>query len=146
MSADQIITVIGLIGIGGLLKSAIDYTIDIRKSKQGARHTFKETRYKAVILLCFACINYEKEKIRLIINRPDIDSTATLKNELHAEWINMAHYASDSVVNQMKKFLEPLDTDSFNNLILFMRKDLYGMIWNIKEESMNEKVAFVAHI
>jgi hypothetical protein len=60
MSADEIIKAIGLIGLGGLLKSIIDYMIASKKAIKEARHTFKESRYKT---------NYEKEKSNLVINR-----------------------------------------------------------------------------
>jgi hypothetical protein len=69
MSADEIIKAIGLIGLGGLLKSIIDYMIASKKAIKEARHTFKESRYKTIILLCFATANYEKEKSTLVINR-----------------------------------------------------------------------------
>jgi len=44
MTAEQILSAIGLIGIGGLLKSLFDFIIESRKSKQTAKNTLKEAR------------------------------------------------------------------------------------------------------
>ena len=52
MSTDQILTAIGFIGLGGLLKSLFDFLISSKKIKQDAKHNLKETRYKAIILMC----------------------------------------------------------------------------------------------
>ncbi|MCW3106311.1 MAG: hypothetical protein JWQ09_817 [Segetibacter sp.] len=127
MVADQIIPALGLIGLGGLIKTTVDYFIGQRKVKADARHLFKEKRYKAILLLGFAYVNYETEKITLIINRPDITTHNELRNELEAEYINMLLYASDTVVIKMKVFLRELTKSAFDELILSMRKDLYGI-------------------
>jgi hypothetical protein len=79
MMTEQILTGIGLIGFGGLLKSGFDFLISTRKAKQDAKQNTKETRYKAIILMCYALVNYEREKTTLVINRPDINSIERLK-------------------------------------------------------------------
>ncbi|RXM52974.1 hypothetical protein BOQ64_00745 [Chryseobacterium sp. CH25] len=40
--------------------------------------------------MCYALVNYDKEKPTLIINCPDIYSTDRLKNEISVEFINMS--------------------------------------------------------
>ena len=100
------------------------------------KHEFKETRYKAIILLCYAYVNFEKEGTKIIIQRPDIDSRDRLYNELNTEWINMTLYASDKVLLSMKKFLESKEQTDFNKLILAMRKDLYGIKTDLKIEHL----------
>lgn len=137
MTASEIISLIGLIGIGGLLKSLFDLFIGRRKIKSEKKQEFKETRYKAIILLCHAYVNYESEEMALIIQRPDIKSREVLFNELRAEWINMVLYASDKVILAMKKFLESSDQITFNEMVLAMRKDLYGIRTKLKMENLN---------
>lgn len=127
MTADQVLSAIGLVGFGGLLKSLFDFLIASRKAKQDSKHTLKETRYKAIILFCYALVYYDKEKTTLIINRPDISSIERLRNEVHAEFINMALYGSDDVILKMQMFLRKTDNQTLNNLALAMRKDLYGI-------------------
>jgi hypothetical protein len=132
MNLDQILSTLGLIGLGGLLKSIIDFVMASRKARLDSKHAFKEVRYKTIILLCFALVNYDKEKTTLVINRPDINSMERLKNELHAEFINMLLFASDDVILSVKQFLQNPSRDSLNNVALSMRKDLYGIRTSLK--------------
>ncbi|MGS2763767.1 hypothetical protein [Sinomicrobium sp. M5D2P9] len=137
MTTQDIISAIGLIGIGGLIKGLFDFFIAERKRKSETKHQFKEIRYKAIILLCYAYVNFDEEGTNLIVQRPDINSRERLFNELNAEWINMTLYASDKVLLAMKKFLESLNPPEFNELILTMRKDLYGIKTSIKMDNLN---------
>jgi len=132
MRIDQILTAVGLIGLGGLLKSIVDFFIASRRARQDAKHAFKEVRYKTIILLCFALVHYDKEKTTLVINRPDINSMERLTNELNAEFINMLLFASDNVIQNVRAFLQNPDRESLNSLALAMRKDLYGIKTKLK--------------
>ena len=132
MTTEQIFTALGLVGFGGLLKSIFDFFIASRKAKQEAKHTLKETRYKTIILLCYALVYYDREKTTLIINRPDINSIDRLRNEVHVEFINMSLFGSDKVILEMKQFLLKQNSQTLNNLALAMRKDLYGIKTNLK--------------
>ena len=132
MTTEQILTAIGLVGFGGLLKSLFDFLIASRKAKHDSKHALKETRYKAIILLCYALVNYDKEKTMLLINRPDINSIDRLRNEIHAEFINMSLFGSDNVILEMKQFLLKQNSQTLNDLALAMRKDLYGIKTSLK--------------
>ncbi|MCH7411272.1 hypothetical protein MM239_17890 [Belliella sp. DSM 111904] len=132
MTIDQIFTAIGLVGFGGLLKSLFDFLIASRKAKQESKHALKEVRYKAIILLCYALVYYDREKTTFIINRPDINSVERLRNEVHVEFINMSLFASDKVILEIKQFLGKQDSQTLNNLALAMRKDLYGIRTSLK--------------
>ncbi len=82
MTTQEIISAIGLIGLGGLLKGVLDFFIADRKRKSETKHQFKEIRYKSIILLCYAYINFNKEVTTLVVHRPDINSRERLFNEL----------------------------------------------------------------
>ena len=75
--------------------------------------------------------------MHLIIQRPDIKSREALYNELKAEWTNMVLYASDKVILSMKRFLESSGKTTFNEMVLAMRKDLYGIRTRLKMENLN---------
>lgn len=134
MTSEQIISAIGLVGIGGLLKTGFDFLIANKKLKSESKQDFKEKRYKAIILMCYALVYYEKEGTTLTINRPDINSIDRLKNELSAEFINMSLYASDDVIREMRKFIDQQNEIALNNIAMSMRKDLYGIRTKLKSD------------
>jgi hypothetical protein len=134
MTTDQVLTVIGFIGIGGLLKSLIDYAVELFKTKADSKHTLKETRYKAIILLCYTYAHYDNDGRNLIDHRPKLTTLEKLYDELKVEWSNMALYGSDSVILKMKDFLEKKNEASYTDLIIVMRKDLYGIKTKLKSE------------
>jgi hypothetical protein len=117
--------------VGIALKTILDFFTAARTSQQALKITFKETRYKVIILLCYAMVYYDRESSLLVINRPDLPSKTRLLNELQAEFINMSLFASDKVILSMKVFLENLDEASLNKLAISMRKDLYGIKTNL---------------
>ena len=128
MNTKEIIETIGFIGIGGLLKSAFDYFyVEKKKTKDQSRHELKEIRYKAVIILCYTLLNYEENKEKLSNHRPDIKSKEELNKEIELEWLNMALYASDSVISATKEFLLLSNQENLTNMILTMRKSLYDI-------------------
>lgn len=140
MTEEHILTVIGLVGFGGLLKSGFDFLIASRKAKQDSKHSLKETRYKTIILLCYALVYYDREKTTLVINRPDINSIDRLRNEVHAEFINMSLFGSDNVILEMKQFILQQNSQTLNNLAIAMRKDLYGIKTNLKGNHFDIKL------
>lgn len=135
MTIEHILSALGLIGIGSVISAVVSYFIGGKKKKSDAKQELKETRYKAVLLLCYAFVNFEKEKTTLVINRPNINSKELLLNELNAEWVNMSLYASDSVIARMKALLEEQTIVAFNMLIIEMRKDLYSVKTKLTADS-----------
>ena len=127
MTIEHILSALGLIGIGSIISAIVSYFIGGKKKKSDAKQELKEERYKAVLLLCYAFVYYEREHTTLIINRPNINSKDLLLNELTAEWVNMSLYASDNVILRMKSLIEEQTVVAYNTLIVEMRKDLYSV-------------------
>ncbi|MPT34928.1 MAG: hypothetical protein E2604_07525 [Flavobacterium sp.] len=127
ITVDQIISTIGLVGFGGILKALFDYLVAARKAKEDAKQVLKETRYKAILLICYALVYYDREETTLVINRPDVNSKERLENELNAEFINMSLFGSDKVLTEMKKFILQKDSKAINDLAIAMRNDLFGI-------------------
>lgn len=136
MIIKDIVSVIGLIGIGGLLKSAFDFFIGNQNRKSQSKHEFKQLRYKTIILLCFTFLYYDREKPTLLIHRPDLKSKDDLHNEIFAEWNNMMLYASDKVISALREYLKNSNQEYYNRLIISMRKDLYGIRTKVKSEDL----------
>lgn len=136
MATSEIIEALGLIGIGGIIVKFLDFFVERKKRKFHTKHEFKETRYKAIILLCYSYLNFENEGAKIIKIRPDISTEELLNQELNVEFMNMTLYASDKVIISMKKFIESKNRPHFNNLILTMRRDLYGIKSKLKVEDL----------
>jgi hypothetical protein len=136
MGVTEIISALGLIGLGGLIKSIFDYFIENKKRKSETKHDIKQTRYQAIILLCYSLIYFEKEKNKLSKFRPDINTKEELYNEIAAEWMNMTLYASDDVIISLKLFLQNPKQNTFNIFTLNMRKDLYGIRTKLKSDDL----------
>ena len=135
MTTDQIIDAVTLIGLGSIFTAIFNYFAAKRKAKHDARQSYKETRYKAIIMLSYHCVYYDHDRQLLIDKRPDINNLERLKNELHAEFINMALFASDKVILRMKEFIKKATPNTLNNLAVAMRKDLYGIRTGLKGDS-----------
>ena len=137
MSTTQIIiSALGLLGLGGLLKSILDFFVEDRKRKSESKHVLKEERYKAIILLCYALINYDKEKENLKIRRHNIKTKDDLFEEVYLEWVNMPLYASDSIIKTTKMFLENYNQQTFSKAVIAMRKDLYNIRTHLSESDL----------
>lgn len=127
MTVTEIISIVNLVGIATILPIAFGLFFEKRKIKFEARQELAEKRYKAIILLAHCFINYEKEYLKMLKHRPDIKSKDELFNELNIEWINMALYSSDKSFQTMKMFITMPDYKTFNELVLAMRRELYGI-------------------
>ncbi|MCW3160049.1 hypothetical protein [Chryseobacterium oryctis] len=130
---DQIFAILGLIGFGSILKSAFDFFIANKKLKEDSKNNLKETRYKAIIILCHSLVFYEENKSTLTNHRPELNSIENLKNEIYTEFINMSLFASDNVLIEMKKFIQLPNIKNLNNLLIVIRKDLYGIKTKISD-------------
>lgn len=127
MTTTEIISVINLVGIAAVLPIVLGLLVEKRKKKFESRQELTEVRYKAIILLAHCLINYEKQHLKMIIHRPNIKSKEELHDELKTEWINMALYGSDITFLSMKRLIEDPNDKTFNELVLQMRKELYGI-------------------
>lgn len=132
---DTTFTVLTILGIGTLLNSVWIYILNKRKIKSESNQQFKDVRYKAIIILAYSLVYFDKSK-PLQTHRPEINSKNDIFDELFIEWRNMMLYAGDSVILSMKQFLENSNSDTLNKLILSMRKDLYGINTKISKKDL----------
>lgn len=57
----------------------------------------------------------------------DFASVGELSDEIEAERNNMILFATDEVINSLKRFLQNPTNQTFNETALQMRKDLYNL-------------------
>ena len=82
---ESLIKIVGLLGIGGLISSYLTILWQRKNSEEKAKQEYKETRYKCIVLLMRALIEFEKYKKMLIKHGYDISRKEELINLLQDE-------------------------------------------------------------
>jgi len=139
LTLENIVSVLALLGIGGIFGNYFRILWERKNSALLQKQEFKEVRYKCIILLLLAYIDFEKNKLHLHRHgRDDINNIQDLKDELLTEWNNMILFASEDVLSGMKQFLEKPSYEQFMNIAIDMRKDLWG--WNISIDNIKRLI------
>lgn len=122
----NLISVLGALSVGALLTSTFQFWADRNKLNRQKREEFKETRYKAIIILMDASLDFNQSAKNLSVHR-NFASKEELQNELLTEWRNMLLYANDHVIKSMKAFVKEPNEQNFYKTGIAMRRDLYGI-------------------
>lgn len=118
-----IISVLTLIGVGGLIGGYITYLLDKKKEREFKVLEQKEKRYKSCLLYMDAF--FEPKNIKYLSSRqPDIDSAQDIIEYLKMEYHEMMLYAAKDVILSVKRFIQDPVYDSFLQTVLTMRQDL----------------------
>ena len=117
---------LSLLVLGGIIGAFFNVLWERNKTISLQKQEYKETRYKAVILLMYSFLEYKDSSDFLIIHRPDLNSKEKLFLELKTEWNNMILYASDEVLLKSHVFLNNPSHENYKKLAIEMRKDLWG--------------------
>ena len=127
MNFENIISILGLLGIGGILGNYFRILWERKNTTQLQKQEFKETRYKCIILLLLSYLDFDKNKPMLQQHgREYIKTKDDLKDELVTEWNNMILFSSEEVLLKMHEFIHKPSQDCFKKVALAMRKDLWG--------------------
>ncbi|MDD5182371.1 MAG: hypothetical protein PHC66_04360 [Candidatus Nanoarchaeia archaeon] len=127
MSLEFILSVLGVIGTGGIIATLFTYILEKKKIVQLKENELKERRYLCILLLMYAYVNPNELKT-LKRFRPEIQNKDDLKRELQTEWVNSWVFAGDNTIKAFKIFLESPTENNFAGTVLSMRKEL----WNKK--------------
>ena len=118
-----IISVLTLLGLGGVLGGYIGYLLDKKKEREFKVLEQKERRYKSCLLYMDAF--FEPKNIKYLSSRqPDIDNANDVMQYLKMEYHEMMLYASKEVIVSVREFIQNPTSDRFLKTILVMRKDL----------------------
>ena len=127
MNIENVSTILGLLGLGGLLGTYFRILLERKNTAQLQKQEYKEVRYKCIMILAMSLLDFERNKYLLHQNnREYIKTPKDLVAELKIEWNNMILFASDEVLSTMHEFIENPSQDSFRIFALAMRKDLWG--------------------
>ena len=69
---DNLIKIVGLLAVGGLVSSYLTILWQRRNTEEKAKQEYKKTRYKCIVLLMKALVEFEKYQKRLIKHLYDI--------------------------------------------------------------------------
>jgi hypothetical protein len=127
MNFQDVITIVGLLGIGAITPKVFEYFSDRQKIKDQSKHDYKQVRYKALILLMYGYLDFEKRNEYLVKYNRNFQNKEALLEELTTEWTNMTLYSSDEVIKAMKKYIQSPNMDTYIVTTLAMRKDLYNI-------------------
>ena len=121
-----ILTVLTLLGVGGIVGGYITYLLDKKKEREFKVLEQKERRYKSCLLYMDAF--FEPKNIKYLSSRqPDIDNSQDVIKYLKMEYHEMMLYASKEVILSVKAFIENPTHENFLRTILTMRQDLSRM-------------------
>jgi len=117
------LSVLALLGVGGIIGGYITYLLDKKKEREFRVLEQKERRYKSCLLYMNAY--FEPENIKYLSSRqPDINSARDVIEYLKMEYHEMILYASSGVLMSVKSFIERPQRENFLKAILAMRQDL----------------------
>jgi hypothetical protein len=131
-----VISTIISFGLGTVLGTYLKIRWERTNSAQLQKQEFKTTRYKAIILLMYSLLDFDKNKGKLEKHGRDFVVVDDLVDELRTEWNNMLLYASDDVLRTVQDFISKPERDSFRRGALAMRKDLWGGKVSLKLEEI----------
>lgn len=127
MTFENIISILALLGIGGICGHYFRILWERKNSALLQKQEFKEVRYKCMVMLMLSCLDFERNKSMLHQSgRQYIKSLTDLKEELKLEWNNMILFASDEVLTTLHLFIQNPSQNSYRNVAIAMRKDLWG--------------------
>jgi hypothetical protein len=127
MTIENIVAVLGLLGIGGLISGYFTLLWQRRSTALAKMQEYKETRYKCIILLMRAYLDFNRYRGELQKYGYSIKSISDLTALLRDEHISAFLYASDDFIRSLGDFIRTPSEMSLVKAALSMRKDLWGV-------------------
>ena len=139
MVYEEIVAILGIVGIGGIVATSLTYVYEKRKQTKFREQELKETRYKIIIAKMGVLLDpkYIENIIFQTKKEEETINSEWVKNELEAEWFNSWLFASDEVVNNLKEFIHDPNQINYGRTVLAMRRDLWNRKTDLKAEKCN---------
>lgn len=112
------------LGVGTVVTAMVQYFLKRKEATHDSQRKDLEARYRVVILLMYAAVDFESNHASFRINRPDLKTKQAVLEDLKAEWHNMILFASSATIRALQNFIsQPTRTNLFQ-AALSMRADL----------------------
>ena len=115
---------VGGLGIGAIATAIVQHFLEGQKSARESQRKDLEARYRVVILLMYAALDFRGNQASFRINRPDLTTKESVLDELRAEWVNMILFASSNTLKYLQAFIENPAHGSLTLAAQAMRDDL----------------------
>lgn len=126
MIFESAINVIGLLGIGGVIGTYLRIVWERRDKALSQMQEFKFARYKCIIILMHAALNFEQRNPHLRQVGRNFQTKEELIEEIEMEWHNSILFASDEALKSIHAFLNQPSSSLFKQSVIAMRQDLWG--------------------
>jgi len=124
---NETLQIIGAIGVGGLLSSYLTLLWTNRQEDKRKHQDYKETRYKCIIHLLHAKLNFEKNQKVLNQYGYNIADIGDLDDLLEAELVNSYLFASTKFIETLEKFIQSPSEAARISVAKAIRKDLWQL-------------------
>jgi len=124
---NNVIQIIGALGIGGLISSYLTLIWKNRQQDERNRQDYKEQRYKCIIILLHAQLNFERNVHHLNKYGYEIVSPEDLKDLLEVELVNSYLLASQGFISSFQAFIDSPSNETRLVVAKEMRKDLWKL-------------------
>ena len=116
--------IVGGVGIGAVVTAFVQHRLERSKSAHESQRKDLEARYRVVILLLYAAVDFDANRKMLCSHRPELADKQSVLEELQTEWVNMVLFSSSTTLSCLRAFI---DEPSRSNLLATaqaMRADL----------------------
>lgn len=131
MDIETIISILGLLGIGGIIGSYLQHLWNQKRETELRVQTLNENKYRSTLVF-MRCVLKPENVNQFHIEDPNIQN---LKDEEQVKkhvmtkliefYYNSILYASDEVLRKMKQFMDNPSESNFMETAIAMRKDLW---------------------
>jgi hypothetical protein len=131
MDIQTIISVLGLLGIGGIIGSYLQHLWNRKRETESRIQNLNENKYRSTLVF-MRCVlkpenveqfNIEDPNIQKLRNTNEIKEYA--KTKLIEYYYNSILYASDEVLRKIKQFIDSPSESNFMKTAIAMREDLW---------------------
>jgi len=121
------------LGIGTVATAIAQHFLERQKATRESQRKDLEARYRVVILLMYAALDFQSNQAAFRINRPDLKTSESVLDELRAEWVNMILFASSATLGSLQAFIEKPSHQTLVAAAQEMRSDLGRGSVEVKE-------------
>jgi hypothetical protein len=112
------------LGIGAVVTAIVQHSLKRKEAAYESQRKDLEARYRVIVLLMYAAVDFEANQASFRINRPDLTTKQLVLDELRAEWHNMLLFASSATVKALQAFIAKPTRITLVQAALAMRTDL----------------------